>query len=437
MNNDRSVADIRGRLISGIKWTAVVAVVVSASHLASSVIAARLLGLEEFGKFSIIRSTAIMMANIAAMGIGVAATKYVAELRNTTPERLGRILGLCSSITIVTSGLFALALLLLAEEIATTSFNSGQLAGQLRISSIYIFFVTLNEYQNGVLAGFESFAKLARINAIQAVGSLLLISVLAFLWGLTGAAWALGLSGVLNWYLNRLEIRKQLAKYQIAPTYQGVFQEKAVLTNFALPVAFSGMIGAVTVWGCNAFLVRQPEGMAQMAIFTAAGSFRSLVMFVPGLLIRVATPILCNLVGEKNYSASSRVFKINVLISALVSSGVAGVIIWMAPELLALFGKKFVGGAEVASLVAIVSIVEVMANTLYQPLLAYGRIWWQVRVILCWSLILTTVTYLTVGNFGALGLAAAYLAAHIASLGLYAFVGYRIKKTNELGFVQI
>ena len=437
MNNDRSIADIRGRLISGIKWTAVVAVVVSASHLASSVIAARLLGLEEFGKFSIIRSTAIMMANIAAMGIGVAATKYVAELRNTTPERLGRILGLCSSITIVTSGLFALALLLLAEEIATTSFNSGQLAGQLRISSIYIFFVTLNEYQNGVLAGFESFAKLARINAIQAVGSLLLISVLAFLWGLTGAAWALGLSGVLNWYLNRLEIRKQLAKYQIAPTYEGVFQEKAVLTNFALPVAFSGMIGAVTVWGCNAFLVRQPEGMAQMAIFTAAGSFRSLVMFVPGMVIRVATPILCNLVGEKNYLASSRVFKINVLISALASSCVAGVIIWMAPELLALFGKKFVIGSEVAIVVALVSVIEVMASTLYQPLLAHGRIWWQVQVIVCWSITLLFVTFLTAGDYGALGLAGSYMAAHLVSLSLYVFMGHQIRKIAKPDLVRI
>ena len=52
-------------------------------------------------------------------------------------------------------------------------------------------------------------------------------------------------------------------------------------------------------------------------------------------------------------------------------------------------------------------------------------------------MILIAVTYLTVGSFGALGLAAAYLAAHIASLGLYVFVGYRIKKTNELGLVHI
>lgn len=429
MNGSDNRPGIRTRLVSGIKWTAAVAFVVSASHLATSVIAARLLGLEEFGEFSIIRSTAVMMSNVAAMGIGVAATKHVAELRNTNRERLGRILGLCSLITIATSGLFSLALLLLAEAIATSGFQSRQLTDPLRVSSLYIFFVTLNEYQNGVLAGFESFAKLARINAIQAVGSLLLISTLAWLWGLPGAAWALGLSGILNWLLNRREIRKQLSIHKIAATYRGVLQERAVLTDFALPVAFSGIIGAVTVWACNAFLVRQPQGMAQMAIFTAAGSFRSIVMFVPGLVIRVATPVLCNLVGEKEYSASSRVFRVNVLISAVTSSCAAGAIILVSPELLAVFGKRFVVGAEVASLVAVVSIVEVMANTLYQPLLAYGQIWWQVRVIICWSLTLTTITWLTAGEYGALGLAAAYLAAHLVSLGLYLFVGYRIKKS--------
>ncbi|NMC32988.1 MAG: oligosaccharide flippase family protein [Veillonellaceae bacterium] len=436
MNGNEKQPGIRTRLLSGIKWTAAVAFVVSTSHLATSILAARLLGLEEFGEFSIIRSTAVMMSNVAAMGIGVAATKHVAELRNTNPERLGRILGLCSLITLVTSGLFTLALLLLSDSISTISFHSPQLAEPLRVSALYIFFVTLNEYQNGVLAGFESFAKLARINAVQAVGTLLLIATLAWFWGLTGAAWALGLSGVLNWYLNRREIRRQLVVHNIAASYRNILQEKEVLTNFALPVAFSGIIGAVTVWVCNAFLVRQPEGMAQMAIFTAAGSFRSLVMFVPGLVIRVATPVLCNLVGEKNYSASSRVFRINVLISAVTASCAAGAIILLSSELLTLFGKKFGGGVEVASLVAVVSVVEVMANTLYQPLLAYGRIWWQVRVVLCWSLILTGVSFLTVGDYGALGLAGAYFAAHLVSLTMYLLVGYRIKKSVEPGLVH-
>ena len=59
MNGSDNRPGIRTRLVSGIKWTAAVAFVVSASHLATSVIAARLLGLEEFGEFSIIRSTDI------------------------------------------------------------------------------------------------------------------------------------------------------------------------------------------------------------------------------------------------------------------------------------------------------------------------------------------------------------------------------------------
>ena len=431
MNSQGITIGVRERLITGIKWTVVVAVLVSASHLASSVVAARLLGLEQFGAFSIIRSTVIMMTGVAAMGIGVAATKYVAELRNTDTARLGKILGLCSGITIGTSGFFAAMLLIFANQIADYSFNAPHLSGQLRIAAFYIFFITLNEYQIGLLTGFESFAKLARINFWQAIGNLLLTYILTLLFGLTGAALSLGASALLNWYLNHMAIQEQLEKHRVVITYRGVLQEKAVLTHFAFPVAISGLIGAMTVWGCNAFMVRQPDGLAQMAIFTAAGAFRSLVMFVPGLITRVATPVLCNLVGEKDITSYSRVFKYNVLTSVIASMCAAGVLALGAPYLLALYGKGFVGGTEVAIVVAVVTVVEVMANTLYQPLLAYGRIWWQVWVILGWSSVLVSVTYFTVGDYGALGLAVAYMAAHLLSLTLYILMSYRIKKTGD------
>ncbi len=436
MNSRMGAEKLKERLVTGIKWTVVLSVVVSASNFASTVVAARLLGMDQFGAFSIIRSTVIMMAGVAGMGIGIAATKYVAELRDADTTRLGKILGLCSVITIGTGGFFAVTLLIFAGQLAEYSFNAPQISDHLRLAAIYIFFITLNEYQVGLLTGFESFAKLARVNLGQAVGAFLLTYLMTSLWGLTGATLSLGAAALLNWYLNHSAIKEQLHKHQIVISYRDMFQEKAVLINFAFPTALSGFIGSIAVWGCNAYMVRQPDGLVQMAIFTAAASFRSLIMFVPGLVTRVVTPVLCNLVGEKKTSSYSKVFAFNVLISAIASTGIAGLLALTAPKLLAVFGKGFSGGSDVAVLIAVVSIVEVMANTFYQPLLAYGRIWWQFQVIVCWSLILVSITLFTVADYGALGLAWAYMAAHLVSLAMYLFAGYRIKKTTEPSLVN-
>ena len=46
--------------------------------------------------------------------------------------------------------------------------------------------------------------------------------------------------------------------------------------------------GAV-VWPANFFLIRGMNGVEQMALFAAANSFRSLVLFLPQLVNRVTT----------------------------------------------------------------------------------------------------------------------------------------------------
>ena len=419
---------IKYRLIKGVKWNMVEAVITATSNFIAAVIAARLLGLDDFGAFSIIRSTVYMMASVAGLGLGITATKYIAEIRNADTSRLGRILGLCSAIAGGTSLCFAGVLLVFAPQIALYNLGVPQITEQLRIAAFYILFVTLNGYQIGALVGFEAFSKLAKINLLSAIVSLAITFGLTWWWGLTGASLALGIVAMFNWLLHHLAIREELQRYGIIIRYRGIWREKGLLTSFAFPAALSGLIGAVTVWICNAFLVRQSDGLAQMAIFTATYNFRSLIMFVPGLVTRVASPILCNLAGENKGASYSRLFWFNIGASAGVSIVVAGFLLVTAPYLLALFGKGFVVGESLVLVVVSMSVVEVIAIAFFQPLYARGKLWWQVFIIICWSIVLIAVTFTTAGDYGAMGLAYAYLAAHIVSATLYVFLAFKIEK---------
>src|SRR5580698_9969778 len=69
------------RLARGVFWSLVGAVLARGLGVASSIIVARVLGITAFGEFTIIQSTVGLFGTFAGLGLGITATKYVAELR--------------------------------------------------------------------------------------------------------------------------------------------------------------------------------------------------------------------------------------------------------------------------------------------------------------------------------------------------------------------
>ena len=66
----------------------------------SWVIVGRLLGKTGFGEIGMIQNTVGIFGAAAGFGMGMAATKYVAEYRRTDPNRAGRFIALASAATI-------------------------------------------------------------------------------------------------------------------------------------------------------------------------------------------------------------------------------------------------------------------------------------------------------------------------------------------------
>src|SRR5215475_15203037 len=82
------------RIASGGAWTFVGTGCFSAASLLSSMMCSRHLGREGFGRLSALVSTMGLCALFAGLGMGLTATKYVAEYRTSDPERIGRIIAL-------------------------------------------------------------------------------------------------------------------------------------------------------------------------------------------------------------------------------------------------------------------------------------------------------------------------------------------------------
>ena len=89
--------------------------------------------------------------------MGLTAIKYVAELRESDPERAGRIIALSSQFAALTGGVMALGLFFSASWLATHTIDAPQLAGALRIAALFLFISALTGAQTGALSGLEAF----------------------------------------------------------------------------------------------------------------------------------------------------------------------------------------------------------------------------------------------------------------------------------------
>src|SRR5437763_4155248 len=99
------------RFAIGAFWVLVGAVVSRGLTLASSVVAGRLLGTTGFGEVGMIQSTQGLLGVLAGAGMGLAATKFVAEYRASDSAKAERFVALAVLVSTITGMAAALVLL--------------------------------------------------------------------------------------------------------------------------------------------------------------------------------------------------------------------------------------------------------------------------------------------------------------------------------------
>ena len=137
-------SELRYRLAKGTLWSLAGAIVSRGLMLAAMVCVARILGTSVYGELGMIQATVGMFGIFAGFGLGLTATKHVAEFRDRDPLRAGRILGLSGLTAMLAGGLTALLLYALAPWLASRTINAPHLAGLLRVGTVLLFVSALN-----------------------------------------------------------------------------------------------------------------------------------------------------------------------------------------------------------------------------------------------------------------------------------------------------
>jgi O-antigen/teichoic acid export membrane protein len=422
------------RLARGAFWSLAGTAISRALGLCASIIVARILGKSIFGELGMIQSTVGMFGAFAGFGLGVTATKHVAELRVKDPARAGRIIGLSNLFSWISGGVLTVLLILMGPWLAEHTLAARHLGPRLRIASWLLLLGAVNGTQTGTLSGFEAFKQIAKINFWSGLAAFPL--TLAGVWwgGLDGALWALVASQVLSCSLNFLELRRQAVVHRVILGFAGWREEVGVLWRFSLPALFAGAMAIPINWACGALLVNQQGGYAEMGVFNAANQWFNALLFLPSMVGQAVLPVVADLLSNDDTRRSGRVLAILIKVNglAMLVPILAGCL--LSPLIMASYGPGFRNAWPTMMIVLVTAGVLGIQTPVGQIIIAAGRMWLGALMNLGWGVVFIIGTLLLIHR-GAFGLATARLIAYLLhALWTLGFGLATIRRTRNQAF---
>jgi len=402
------------RLIGAIVWNVMGLVAGRGITMISAILVARILGAGDFGQFGMLNSTITMFATFAGLGLGLTSTKFVAEFKVRDKKKAGRVLGLTNGVALL-SGIFMTILIYsVSDWLAISQLNNYDMSKYLKIASVMLLFNTFNGVQRGALSGYEQFPTLAKCDTV--------IGLMSFIGNLTGTYYY-GLQGLIisNTAISFAaclicsnSLTKINNRNNIVVDYSGIRKERKILFSVSIPSMLNGVMVGPVIWVCNTMLINSQNGYAELGLFNAADQWRTLLQLLPQIFNSAILPIL---IAQKE---DMQLGKINILASWIFVTACAFPIL-MLPEMIAnLYGEGYdLQEFKIVLVIMVFScIILAYKEGIARNLVSQNMLWWSVLSNLIWALAMVGVQ-IYLYQFGAIGLAAAYLSAYFITFVIF------------------
>ena len=422
---------LRRRFGHGVIWNTAAVAFNQGSTFAANLLLANVLGRAGFGAYAIVLSTSQAVAQLASLGMGSTATRYLAEYRAANRDRAEAILGFTFSVAISSAVVAGVAVGIGGGWVAAHVLMAPQLGQLLRVAGIAVLFSVMNGYLMGALAGLERFQSLGRTNAFAGLLYVGLAAVGAYEWGIAGAVWGLAISGAAQCLLLYVAFRRAIEAAALVARRSEIGQDAAIITRWVVPGVLGGFTSTAALWGLQALLTRRPDGLSAVAIYGAAYNLMTVVLFLPNVANSVGMTLLNNLLGARDAGQYRRFFWHNMkatLAVVVVGAAFLGI---MGHVLLRMYGRAFEPGFIPLLVLLAATIPESLTIALSQVVLAQERIWTSIiSVNAPRDLLIVIMALILIPVYGVLGAALAYLGGRLIGLAatglLVAHLGLRL-----------
>ena len=410
---DRSVLT---RFVGNTAWSVFGAVVSRGLTLVGFVVAARLLGAAGFGAVGMVQSTQGLFGVLAGGGLGLAATKYVAEYRAVDRARASRCYALTLLIAVVTGGIGALVLCVFAGSIAENVLHTPQLVTELQAATGLLLFAAISGVQTGAARWTREFSCNLPLPAIlRGVCLVFAMSLGICLAGILGAVLGLVLTEAVAVLANQIVLRRLMQwPWSALAAAESSWRELRELCRFGGLAVLGSIATTLALWAGNVLLVSQTDGYASLGVFNAAERWRQLLLFLPATVSPIFLSMLSHLHGRADRAGYRRVFDVSLWVGAATVLPVVGIVA-LASMAMGVFGVEYREGAMTLAILATSAVAVVFNNLLGQILVSKGAIWWRAALDVLLAGVVVLVAWPMVPLWRDQGLALAHLVAYAAT----------------------
>lgn len=406
-----SVGGSAPRLVRGAFWSVLGAVLSRGLGVVASIFVARLLGRSGMGQLGIVQSTVGIFSAFAGMGMGLTATKYVAQYRSLDPARAGAIIAYSSRVSWVTGLCMTGVMYLAAPWLATHTLGAPHLAHVLQSGSLLLLFGAVNGAQTGALSGLEDFRAIAQVNVLAGLVSFPMMLCGATWLGVHGAVLGLVASQAANVLLSHCALGRAAARASLNIGRHAARADWRLLCGFSLPGMLSQFVAGPAQWACSALLVNRPGGYSDLGAFTVTSAWFQAVTFLPAVLGQVVLPLLSSHSQVSDLPRAKKLLVLATQLYALLALPLVVLGCAASPFIMGWYGPAFRDEWPTLVLVLIGAGVLAMQGPASQQIIAAGRMWTYFLMHAGWAAALLILTALLVRH-GAFGFALSRLLAY-------------------------
>lgn len=398
---------LRQRILTGSLWSIAGAAVASGCAMAANVISARLLGAESYGQLAIVLATTNLFTTLFSSGLGMTATRFVAEHRNTDSGRAGRVIGMSWMVSLAVGAAAAILMLLISPWLSREVLGVPALSGAVALGAVVMFFAALNGAQTGALSGLEAFNWNAFGNLARGIGTLVFVTAGAVVAQLSGALTGYVLVGAATAIFYQFAVRRSTRSAGIPISYKIERADLSVLWRFTLPVLITTFSFTPASWWSNVLLART-SGYGEAGVFNGMFQWQLFILFFSSAIANVGFPMLANVRSERNPAKYKRCLALNFLMTTAPAAVIAIPVAIAAPSIAGMYGAAFEDGAVALRWIALASVIAA-AN------ISVGHLLWSldasrlaVLLALLRGVTLVAAAF-ALARFGAAGLAGAHV----------------------------
>ncbi|WP_372745760.1 oligosaccharide flippase family protein [Lutibacter sp.] len=403
-------------LFSNSIWAIAGSFISKGINFASIAFIAKILGPEMFGEYNVIQLTVGLFGTVSGLGLGLAATKLIAEWRERDIEKVGRIIGTLYTLSFIISLIVAISFFTTSKLVAIELLNNEKLTILLQITSVIVIFDAINGVQNGVLTGFESFKEIAIVSTFVGVISAPLLVAGAYYYGLVGLAVMLLLTRLLNVIVNRIYLEKKFKERKIHVRAKISKLELKNILDISIPAFLSSIATSPVNWISTSIFVNQPGGYKDIGTYNAGNQLRTLVLFLPDSAGKITIPKLANEFGDKNLKKFKKTVSVTFLLNLVLSVLPAMVLYIFGGFFQQFMGLKFNLSDDLIAIVLLTGVLIAVTNAIGYIFICSNLIWYDFLLRVFWGLALILIIVFYGKGNGAVGYGLSILFASVVHM---------------------